>query len=414
MCKLQAVSLAILLVCTAAQAATERTVEVSFLTKGKKVIPLLCRYQSIEVTDIKLPDLVLTNRLTQPATPVEIEVVGISGGERIARFLVGRKLLDDFITQVNPQIKRKLTGRQVMDGALALGLGLGETTVDAANLSDGAVIKPGQCAVVLLSKIVYFHYVGIDKIDGLEIVVTVESGGARRSVTLPVPLTFWESKNRYVFPLRGNLQVANMPMNYLAHRQAHSQEFALDILQVHPDENGRLTTCRKADSPVLSDYYIYRREVLAAGDGVVVEAADAYPEEDTLGPANWSPSASAENVARLTKKIGRRLAIAGNYVVIRHAADEFTYYAHLSQGTIRVKAGDKVRAGQVIALAGSTGNSSEPHLHFQLMDSKDMLTANGLPIMFADVPANRMNQYFIGASSLACSDYLYTFLPPKK
>lgn len=409
---LQAATLAILLVCTVAQAATERTVEVSFLTKGKKVIPLKCRYKSIEVTDIKLPDLVITNRLTQPATPVEIEVVGTSGGERIASLFVGRKLLDEFVTQVNPQIKRQLTNREVTDASLALKFG--EITVDAANLSDGAVIKPGQCAVVLLSMILYFHYVGIEKIDGLEIVVAVESAGGRRSITLPVPLTFWESKNRYVFPLRGSLQVANMPMNYLAHRQAHSQEFGLDILQVRPDENSRLATCRKKNSQDLSDYYAYRQEALAAGDGVVVETADAYPEEDTLSPANWSPSASAENVQRLAEKIGRRSAIAGNYVVIQHAGEEFTYYAHLSQGKIRVKAGDKVRAGQVIALVGSTGNSSEPHLHFQLMDSQDMLTANGLPIMFADVPANRMNQYFVGANSLAWSDELYVFLPPRE
>ena len=54
-------------------------------------------------------------------------------------------------------------------------------------------------------------------------------------------------------------------------------------------------------------------------------------------------------------------------------------YAHLQPGSIRVKVGDKVKTGQVLGLVGNTGNSSEPHLHFQLMNANSPLGSEGLP-----------------------------------
>ncbi|MER0245693.1 transglycosylase family protein [Streptomyces sp. HSW2009] len=54
----------------------------------------------------------------------------------------------------------------------------------------------------------------------------------------------------------------------------------------------------------------------------------------------------------------------GNQVVIRHADGHYSQYAHLSQLT--VSAGQSVSGGQQIGLSGSTGNSSGPHLHFEI------------------------------------------------
>ncbi|MEU9235017.1 M23 family metallopeptidase [Streptomyces subrutilus] len=54
----------------------------------------------------------------------------------------------------------------------------------------------------------------------------------------------------------------------------------------------------------------------------------------------------------------------GNAVVIRHANNTYSQYAHLSK--IQVKIGQKVSAGKQIALSGNTGNSSGPHLHFEI------------------------------------------------
>ena len=57
----------------------------------------------------------------------------------------------------------------------------------------------------------------------------------------------------------------------------------------------------------------------------------------------------------------------------------------MQPGSLRVKPGDQVVAGQVLGLVGNTGNSSEPHLHFQVMDSRggpSNLGAEGLPYVF--------------------------------
>ncbi|MDV5146534.1 M23 family metallopeptidase [Streptomyces sp. SBC-4] len=54
----------------------------------------------------------------------------------------------------------------------------------------------------------------------------------------------------------------------------------------------------------------------------------------------------------------------GNAIVVKHANGTYSQYAHLSK--IKVNVGQKVGAGQQIALSGNTGNSSGPHLHFEI------------------------------------------------
>ncbi|MET8714051.1 M23 family metallopeptidase [Streptomyces sp. NPDC004735] len=54
----------------------------------------------------------------------------------------------------------------------------------------------------------------------------------------------------------------------------------------------------------------------------------------------------------------------GNAIVIKHANGKYSQYAHLSK--IDVKIGDRVKTGEKIGLSGNTGNSSGPHLHFEI------------------------------------------------
>jgi murein DD-endopeptidase MepM/ murein hydrolase activator NlpD len=61
----------------------------------------------------------------------------------------------------------------------------------------------------------------------------------------------------------------------------------------------------------------------------------------------------------------------------------FAFYAHMQPGSLRVKVGDKVRRGQVLGLLGNTGNSTEPHLHFQICNASSELGSEGLPYAFA-------------------------------
>ncbi|MGC5536246.1 M23 family metallopeptidase [Streptomyces sp. SR-10] len=57
----------------------------------------------------------------------------------------------------------------------------------------------------------------------------------------------------------------------------------------------------------------------------------------------------------------------GNAVVIKHSNGKYSQYAHLSK--VNVKIGQTVKTGQKIALSGNTGNSSGPHLHFEIRTS---------------------------------------------
>jgi murein DD-endopeptidase MepM/ murein hydrolase activator NlpD len=64
-------------------------------------------------------------------------------------------------------------------------------------------------------------------------------------------------------------------------------------------------------------------------------------------------------------------------------------YAHLQPGSLRVKVGDAVKRGQVLGLVGNTGNSTEPHLHFQLMDRNSPLGSEGLPYALSNFVVTR-------------------------
>jgi murein DD-endopeptidase MepM/ murein hydrolase activator NlpD len=55
----------------------------------------------------------------------------------------------------------------------------------------------------------------------------------------------------------------------------------------------------------------------------------------------------------------------------------------MQPGSLRVKVGDKVTRGQVLGLLGNTGNSTEPHLHFQICNGNSELGSEGLPYAFA-------------------------------
>jgi len=70
----------------------------------------------------------------------------------------------------------------------------------------------------------------------------------------------------------------------------------------------------------------------------------------------------------------------GNHVILRHDNGLFSAYAHLRKGSTTVGVGAHVAAGQQMGELGNTGNSSEPHLHVQLMDRPHPSAAAGVPM----------------------------------
>ena len=78
---------------------------------------------------------------------------------------------------------------------------------------------------------------------------------------------------------------------------------------------------------------------------------------------------------------------AGNWIAIELGNNRYALYAHLQPNSIRVKVGDKVRKGQVIALLGNSGNAVGPHLHFHIgneyrINDGDFNGNEGLPFVF--------------------------------
>ena len=88
---------------------------------------------------------------------------------------------------------------------------------------------------------------------------------------------------------------------------------------------------------------------------------------DIAGPLDAPIRAAADGVVAIagTEVDNQGHAVGyGNYIVIAHAGRMITLYGHLDQLLVHV--GQVVRAGQLIGLEGSTGNSTGPHLHFEL------------------------------------------------
>ncbi|HUF69015.1 MAG TPA: M23 family metallopeptidase [Longimicrobiales bacterium] len=75
----------------------------------------------------------------------------------------------------------------------------------------------------------------------------------------------------------------------------------------------------------------------------------------------------------------------GNFVSIDHGNGEFSLLGHLQSGSVRVAAGDTVRAGDVVGLAGNSGNSNGPHLHYNLQDRAEPNRGKGLPAQFTQL-----------------------------
>jgi murein DD-endopeptidase MepM/ murein hydrolase activator NlpD len=84
--------------------------------------------------------------------------------------------------------------------------------------------------------------------------------------------------------------------------------------------------------------------------------------------------------------------LAGNHVIMA-TAGACALYAHLAPGSVAVTRGQRVRAGEVLGRVGHSGNSTAPHLHFQLMDSADPLRATGIPCAFAAYLMERDGQW---------------------
>lgn len=147
------------------------------------------------------------------------------------------------------------------------------------------------------------------------------------------------------------------------HVDVKFQKNAFDI--VINDVQGK---SHKSEGKSNEDYYAFGQELLASCDAEVVLAVDGVPDNKP-GVLN-------------------KLYVPGNSVLLKTKNNEYIFYAHFKQNSIKVKRGDKVKQGQLLGLCGNSGNSSEPHLHFHIQNQEDINTATGAKCFFDKMLVN--------------------------
>ncbi len=119
------------------------------------------------------------------------------------------------------------------------------------------------------------------------------------------------------------------------------------------------------DGKRLEDYEAFDKEVLAPGDGRIIQVID--------GSIDVMPGERDRSVG------------VGNAIIIDHGNGEFSLLCHFRHESISMKVGDEIKQGDVIGRCGNTGNTSEPHIHFNLQDASLMHVAKALPAQFAKI-----------------------------
>ena len=146
------------------------------------------------------------------------------------------------------------------------------------------------------------------------------------------------------------------------HASVANQRYALDLLVTREQRS------YSGDGKRNEDFFCFGRTISAPGAGRVVTMVDAV-DDNMPGQMN-------------------RKELLGNHVVIDHGNGEFSLLAHLRRGSVAVRQGEKVSAGQAVGECGNSGNSSEPHLHYQLQNGAVFGTAAVLPAQFVDYLAD--------------------------
>lgn len=116
------------------------------------------------------------------------------------------------------------------------------------------------------------------------------------------------------------------------------------------------------------DYYAFGKELIAPCDGEIVLVVDGVKDNN---PGEMNPA-----------------YVPGNTVIIKTINDEYLFFAHFKQNTIRVAQGQKVKQGDLLGLCGNSGNSTEPHLHFHIQNIENLNMATGVKCYFNTILVN--------------------------
>jgi murein DD-endopeptidase len=206
-------------------------------------------------------------------------------------------------------------------------------------------------------------------------------------------------------PLRGDRWVALYdPAAHRGHRRVLYTldgraripgRFAIDWMKLGDDNE-----FARGDETRIANWHGYGAEVLAVADATVADARDDIEELPTIADATGP--VPLENAS-------------GNYIALDLGNGRCAFYEHLRQGSVRVKAGERVKQGQVIAQLGNTGSSSSgPHLHFHVADSPSPLGAEGQPFVLGSFEMQGRFDSMDGVGSGATPSPIQQGLAPRR
>lgn len=219
-------------------------------------------------------------------------------------------------------------------------------------------------------------------IDALAVRLRVADTGAsagEHDIEAEIPIVDYRQRTALIFPFRGPGIISQAGVLGGGHRN-RSGGFAIDALAL--DANHAPMLRPGSDRP--QDYAGWGRPILAPAAGTVVQARNDRPDQPKDGesdPAYFAPEYPNGGDV-------------GNHVVIDHGYGEFSLIAHMRMGSVRVQAGDRVTQGQQLGALGNSGDTSGPHLHYQLQDGPRWEFADGLPMRFENVSSLARGSYF--------------------
>lgn len=196
--------------------------------------------------------------------------------------------------------------------------------------------------------------------------------------TLPIVLEF---------PLRGEWVTPNTPGTRIPSHGTNilGTRYAIDFLQVNEQRLGK--PCYSASflhyllfGVSIEQCYCYGKAIYAPCEGIVVAVEYDYPERGKAHLFLDVRRARKNRNVHPDQDDFRKLT--GNFIIVKMREGVYAALCHLQPKSIQVQLGQFVHMGMYLANIGHTGNSTFPHLHFQLMDSPNPKDANGLPCVF--------------------------------
>ncbi|MGW4433845.1 M23 family metallopeptidase [Streptomyces tendae] len=200
-------------------------------------------------------------------------------------------------------------------------------------------------------------------------------------------------------PVTGPWSALNSPADRTPSHGVHAygQTFAIDLV-AEPEPGARPGF--RALWPLARrsrDFPAFGAPLLAVADGTVVRADDG--QRDHLSRTSLPALLYLMLVEGSVRELAGARRIVGNHLVLDLGDGVHALYAHVRWGSFTVREGDRVRAGQMLARCGNTGNSTEPHVHFQLMDGPDPDSARGVPFTWTGIGVPRNGEIFETPSS---------------